>query len=44
MTILELKSSSGLFGLEIVLLLVLDRFDYEHDYEQEHEGGFGHER
>jgi hypothetical protein len=24
-----------------MLLLVIDRSDYEHDYEQEHEGSFG---
>jgi hypothetical protein len=24
----------------IVLLLVIDRSDYDHDYEQEHEGSF----
>ncbi|MBI4626792.1 MAG: hypothetical protein HY736_26675 [Verrucomicrobia bacterium] len=31
----------GSLVLVIVLLLVLDRRDYEHDYEQEHEGSFG---
>ena len=41
MTILKLQPAHGLFVLVIVLLLVLDRCDYEHDYEQEHEGFFG---
>ena len=40
MTILKLQPAHGLFVLVIVLLLVLDRCDYEHDYEQEHEGFF----
>ncbi|MBI4624866.1 MAG: hypothetical protein HY736_16825 [Verrucomicrobia bacterium] len=39
-TILKSRPAGGSFVLVIVLLLVLDRRDYEHDYEQEHEGSF----